>query len=176
MKKVIRFFLNILAIALASVAICQTEENTPLQKRLVLEEWLFGPFPAQESQLLVHQQGTENLLYIDQYGTKAMVLQSGLYNEAYSTQVSPGGKVQIRQRGTANHYHGITAGEEIELSILQHGGYNSIMQNLSGDQMMFEVIQEGNFNDIQHSGDHWSAPLRIQQRGNDMRLIIRSRN
>ncbi|MBL6448092.1 hypothetical protein JMN32_17370 [Fulvivirga sp. 29W222] len=175
MKKVIIYLLNIVALT-TSGAFCQTDENIPIPKHVILEEWLLHPFPALESQLILHQQGTENLSAINQYGTRAIVLQSGLYNEIYSTQIARGGKVQIRQRGTANEYRGITTSEEIELSILQQGGYNSIQQNLSGNLLMLEVIQEGTFNEIQHSGENWSIPLQIQQRGNDMRLIIRSKN
>lgn len=174
MKKMITCLLNIVALAITSGAFCQTEDSSP--KQVVTEEWLMQPFFSQENYLLLQQEGTENLSAIHQYQGSMMVFQSGRHNEIYSWQINPSGRIQIRQSGTANQYQGITRGEEIELSILQQGNYNSILQELSGNQSVYEVIQEGSFNQIEHTGNNGSTPLKIQQRGNAMRLIIRSDN
>lgn len=106
----------------------------------------------------------------------SVILQTGYYNQIYSWQPGDKAQVKIRQHGAGNQYHGEVKGAEIEMSLLQNGNYNYVSQYLTGSQLRFNIIQEGSHNEIQHSAEAWSSPVKIYQKGNDMRLIIRSGN
>jgi hypothetical protein len=127
---------------------------------------------------IISQVGMENLVWMQQVGSNQdLIRQIGISNSISIAQHVSEGHLKLEQYGTSNQYKGMMIGEDIELSILQAGESNTVSQYyLFGNGTAAEIVQEGVSNEIQHHSDGSASPIKIFQRGNDMRLIITQRH
>jgi len=130
------------------------------------------------SDVFIMQNGIENQAFVQQVSWNyALIQQTGNSNLIFLNQSGNFGKLNAIQIGNGNQYNGAIAGDGIETSILQQGDYNRIDQNAVGSELIFGIIQEGSHNEIQHNTEGLSSTsLKVYQRGNDMRIIINTKN
>jgi len=129
-----------------------------------------------DSKSIVIQVGDQNSAFIKQVGLHtANIQQVGILNTSNLVQSGFGGQFTLYQYGELNQYNGELNGSNIEVLITQNGSLNTINQQVSGDHLLSEMVQEGRQNSISHISNSLRAPnLKIQQRGNNMQLIIKS--
>ncbi len=179
MKTLWKYFLTPVLLVLPFLAFSQiTEADLSIfQQRAASEIWMTSVEIQQANALDIRQNGNGNRVFLIQVASNSdVIVQKGFSNLIYSRQFVSGGQATLTQDGDGNQYRGTTIGEEIELSILQQGSYNSIDQNMAGSHFRLEIKQDGSYNQIQHEADGPGTPLKVYQRGNDMRIIIRSTN
>lgn len=120
------------------------------------------------NQLHIHQQGTNQLVYISQIGDQntANIQQYGANNES-----------ELIQSGTSNSFLSIAHGDNIYTRTMQQGNSNKINQKVMVDQMAVDIVQQGNRNVIvQEQYSETTRAVEIVQRGNDMRMTIQQTN
>jgi hypothetical protein len=122
---------------------------------------LDGTLPRQGVRVL--QFGVENSVTVNQQGSSnfAAVLQAGGYNVT-----------DITQRGTSNAAGVLLGGFGNEVALLQEGEGNRYLLGYRGSGLDRRREQIGQNNRMIEVGRS-STPMRIQQRGTDMRLRIR---
>lgn len=157
----------------------QSTEEVVLLQQITADEKLHVQQKTSDiSGALIMQSGIENQAFINQVDwSNALIQQTGVSNVIFLNQSGYLNQLTIAQTGNENRYHGVLSGDGIDASILQQGDYNSIDQNAVGSELIFGIIQEGSHNEIQHNAEGLtSTSLKVYQRGNDMRIIINTKN
>lgn len=131
---------------------------------------------ALNNEVSLLQLGDENNAYIKQVGLHTTTVnQQGLNNSMYVLQNGLNGQFALSQTGNMNNYYGELNGDFIEVYITQDGNYNTVQQQISSNFAKSNIVQDGQYNSVIHTSTATDSPeLNIQQRGNNMQLIIRS--
>lgn len=159
----------------------QNQEDIILLNQLSREEKV--PLFHNQSSLSVlsiTQEGIENQVTVRQISwANTAAFQSGVANMISLQQAGFPNQVSVTQLGIRNDYQGLLFGDDLEGLIHQQGAYNRIDHRIAGDEIIFKIFQDGSHNavELHVEGEGQSTlPLKIEQRGSDMQIIIQVKN
>lgn len=133
--------------------------------RSALNSYFLNGFAQNGNFALVIQEGQGNTAYLEQDGAR---------NLAVMAQQGAGNTTYLLQEGAGNIYGSWLKGDNNFLSLTQDGTDNVYLYAFQGDDHVHAVQQIGTGLQTTQLGAG-SAPVSIQQIGNDMQVIVRHR-
>jgi len=156
------------------------EDKVLFEQAYSKTNWLDGSSQVKRNALFIQQSGN-NHSYVARQEHTGMAginmvasIQYGAYNHTSISQKGSGIKSGTFQKGANNNMDLSINGNDVVSLHGQKGNYNTIDESYAGNGLDPVVIQSGNHNLLLNQSSGRSLPgMRIEQRGNDMKLIIK---
>lgn len=156
------------------------EDKVLFEQAYAQNSWLDGRAQLKRNALVLQQTGDRNSFYAFQKNTGVVgvnmlvSLQQGYRNQMDVSQEGTRITSTTVQQGANNDMDLSISGSDVVTYHAQFGNSNTIDESISGGLPYYETIQLGNNNlMLNQSGDRGIPQMRIEQRGNNMKLIIK---
>ncbi|MDZ7776368.1 MAG: hypothetical protein U5L09_12590 [Bacteroidales bacterium] len=156
------------------------EDKVLFEQAYSQSSWLDGRAQLKRNALVLQQTGDRNSFYAFQKNTGVVgvnmlvSLQQGYRNHMDVSQEGTNITSTTAQQGANNEMDLSINGNDVVTLHKQIGNYNTIDESISGGLPYYETIQFGNNNLMLNTSGGRSLPgMRVEQRGNDMKLIIK---